>query len=84
VHESEVNTFIESYDRLVKAAYPDGPTSEDYTSIVNDQQYSMLIDLIDDARAHGARIIEVGNRPGDAARRPHTLAPTSCSASRTR
>jgi coniferyl-aldehyde dehydrogenase len=76
VHESEVNTFIESYDRLVKAAYPDGPTSEDYTSIVNDQQYAMLIGLIDDARAHGARIIEVGHRPGDAARRPHTLAPT--------
>jgi coniferyl-aldehyde dehydrogenase len=76
VHESEVNTFIESYDRLVKAAYPDGPTSEDYTSIVNDQQYAMLVDLIDDARAHGARIIEVGHRPGDATRRPHTLAPT--------
>jgi coniferyl-aldehyde dehydrogenase len=76
VHESEVDTFIESYDRLVKAAYPDGPTSEDYTSIVNDQQYSMLVDLIGDARAHGARIIEVGHRPGDATRRPHTLAPT--------
>jgi coniferyl-aldehyde dehydrogenase len=76
VHESEVNTFVESYDRLVKTAYPDGPTSADYTSIVNDQQYSMLVDLIDDARAHGARIIEVGHRPGDAVRRPHTLAPT--------
>jgi len=76
VHESEINTFIESYDRMVKAAYPDGPTSEDYTSIVNDQQYATLVDLIDDARAHGARIIEVGHRPGDAARRPHTLAPT--------
>jgi len=76
VHESEVNTFIESYDRLVKAAYPDGPTSEDYTSIVNAQQYAMLIGLIDDARADGARIIEVGHRPGDATRRPHTLAPT--------
>ena len=50
VHESEINTFIESYDRLVKAAYPDGPISKDYTSIVNDQQYSMLVDLIDDAR----------------------------------
>jgi aldehyde dehydrogenase family protein len=60
----------------VKAAYADGPTSEDYTSIVNDQQYAMLIDLIDDARAHEARIIEVGHRPGDATRRPHTLAPT--------
>ena len=30
VHESEINTFIESYDRLVKAAYPDGPISKDY------------------------------------------------------
>ena len=45
-------------------------------SIVNDQQYSMLIDLIDDARVHGARIIEIGHRSGDATRRPHTLAPT--------
>ena len=36
----------------------------------------MLIGLIDDARARGARIIEVGHRPGDATRRPHTLAPT--------
>ena len=76
VHESEVDTFIRSYDRLVKTAYPDGPTSIDYTSIVNDQQYAELKGLIDDARAHGARIIEVGNKPGDASRRPHTLAPT--------
>jgi len=60
----------------VKTAYPDGPTGADYTSIVNDQQFSMLVDLIDDARAHGARIIEVGHRPGDATRRPHTPAPT--------
>jgi coniferyl-aldehyde dehydrogenase len=84
VHESEFNTFIESYDRLVKAAYPDGPTSEDYTSIVNDHQYAMLIDLIDDARARGARIIEVGHRP---ATPPVVLTPSrrsSCSASPTR
>ena len=27
VHESEIDTFIRSYDRLVKAAYPDGPTA---------------------------------------------------------
>jgi coniferyl-aldehyde dehydrogenase len=60
----------------VKAAYPDGPTSDDYTSIIDDKQYKILTDLIDDARAHGARIIEVGHRPGDAAHRPHTLAPT--------
>jgi coniferyl-aldehyde dehydrogenase len=76
VHESEIDTFIDSYDRLVKAAYPEGPTSKDYTSIVNDQQYSILTNLLDDARAHGARIVEVGHRPGDASRRPHTLAPS--------
>ncbi|MBT2500119.1 coniferyl aldehyde dehydrogenase [Agromyces sp. ISL-38] len=76
VHESDVDAFIESYDRLVKTAYPDGPTSKDYTSIVNEKQYQILVDLIDDARAHGARIIEVGHRPGDASRRPHTFAPT--------
>jgi coniferyl-aldehyde dehydrogenase len=76
VHESEIDSFVARYDTLVKAAYPDGPTSEDYTSIVNEKQYSVLTDLIEDARHHGARIIEVGHRPDEAARRPHTLAPT--------
>ena len=76
VHESEIDTFIDTYDKLVKRAYPDGPTSRDYTSIVNDKQYSILVDLVEDARAHGARIIEVGHRPEDAAQRPHTFAPT--------
>ncbi|OXM60469.1 coniferyl aldehyde dehydrogenase [Amycolatopsis vastitatis] len=76
VHEAEIDTFIARYDRQVKAAYPDGPAGEDYTSIVDDKQYKILTGLIDDARAHGAQIIEVGHRPGDAARRPHTLAPT--------
>ncbi|KND45986.1 coniferyl aldehyde dehydrogenase [Streptomyces stelliscabiei] len=76
VHESEIDSFVATYDRLVKTAYPDGPTSDDYTSIIDDKQHKILTDLIDDARAHGARIIEVGHRPGDAARRPHTLAPT--------
>jgi coniferyl-aldehyde dehydrogenase len=76
VHQSEIDTSIESYDRLVKAAYPDGPTSKDYTSIVNDPQHAIRTELIDDARGHGARIIEVGHRPGEASRRPHTLAPT--------
>ncbi|MEU1021508.1 coniferyl aldehyde dehydrogenase [Streptomyces sp. NPDC005904] len=76
VHESEIDAFVAAYDRLVKTAYPDGPTGEDYTSIVDDKQYKILTGLIEDARAHGARIIEVGHRPEEAARRPHTLAPT--------
>src|SRR5690348_8386951 len=42
VPESEIDTFITAYDRLVKAAYPDGPTSDDYTSIINGKEYQNL------------------------------------------
>ena len=77
VHEKEVGAFVERYDALVKAAYPDGPTSVDYTSIVNEQEYDTLVELIADARANGATIIEVGHRPQDAALRPHTFPPTA-------
>lgn len=76
VHETEIDAFIKAYDNGVKAAYPDGPTSADYTSVVNDQQYTLLKGLLDDARLHGAKVIEVGNKPADALNRPHTLAPT--------
>lgn len=76
VHESEVDAFVKAYDRKVTSFYPDGPTSEDYTSIINERHHARLQSLIDDARSKGARIIEVGNRPGDASRRLNTLAPT--------
>jgi coniferyl-aldehyde dehydrogenase len=76
IHETEIDAFIKAYDTLVKRSYPAGPTSDDYTSIINERHYARLKGLLDDARAQGAQIIEVGNRPGDASRRPHTLAPT--------
>nr|WP_261336782.1 aldehyde dehydrogenase family protein [Rhizobium leguminosarum] len=76
VHESEVDAFVKAYDRKVAYLYADGPTSEHFTSIINERHYSRFRSLIDDARSKGARIIEVGNRPGDASRRPNTLAPT--------
>jgi coniferyl-aldehyde dehydrogenase len=75
VHESEVDAFIKAYDHHVQLAYPEGPTGDDYTSIVNEQQYAILKELIDDAQSKGAKIIEVGVRPGDASKRPHTMAP---------
>ena len=76
VHESEVEAFIKAYELSVKVAYPDGPTGEDYTSIVNEQQFTILKELLDDARKLGAKVIEVGVNPGDASKRPHTMAPT--------
>jgi coniferyl-aldehyde dehydrogenase len=76
VHEDEIEAFIVAYDKAVVSLYPSGLASGDYTSIINGRHYSRLTRLIDDARAKGARILEVGQKPGDAHIRPHTLAPT--------
>jgi coniferyl-aldehyde dehydrogenase len=76
VHENGVDSFVKAYDRKVASFYPDGPTAEDYTSIVNERHHARLQSLIEDARSKGAQIIEVGNRPGEASLRPNTLAPT--------
>jgi coniferyl-aldehyde dehydrogenase len=75
VHESDIDSFIAAYDKAVVALYPDGPTSADYTAIINHRHHARLTRLIDDARAKGARVVGVGVRPEDASRRPHTMAP---------
>ncbi len=75
VHENEIEAFTAAYGKAVASLYPNGPASDDYTSIVNDRHYARLTGLAGDARAKGARILEVGPKPGDAGRRSHTLAP---------
>lgn len=76
VHEDDINAFTAAYDKAVASLYPNGPASDDYTSIINDRHYARLTGLIDDARAKGARILQVGRKPADPRGRPHTLAPT--------
>jgi coniferyl-aldehyde dehydrogenase len=75
IHEHDIGAFTSAYDRAVATLYPRGPTSEDYTSIINDRHYARLQALLEDARAKGAHAVEVGRSPGDAARRTRTLAP---------
>jgi coniferyl-aldehyde dehydrogenase len=76
VHEDDVKAFAAAYGRSVAALYPDGPASDDYTSIINDRHFGRLRRLIDDAHAKGARVTDVGARPESAQGRPCTLAPT--------
>ena len=76
VHESEMEGFVAAYGKAVAALYPEGPASGDYTAIVNDRHHARLTALVEEARAGGARVLEVGERAGDAATRPHTMAPT--------
>jgi coniferyl-aldehyde dehydrogenase len=72
VHEDDLETFIAEFEVSVARFYPVGPTSRDYTSIINDQHYERLTGLVEDARTSGARVIEAGLAP----ERPRTIAPT--------
>jgi coniferyl-aldehyde dehydrogenase len=75
VQADEAKAFAAAYGRAVEALYPDGPASADYTSIINDRHFDRLRRLVDDARARGAYVVDVGKRPETAQGRPHTLAP---------
>ena len=76
LHEGDANRFVEAWGKAVAALYPNGPASQDYTSIVNGRHYERLGGLLDDARAKGARLLETGPSPEGAKARAHTLLPT--------
>ncbi|MCD9029543.1 coniferyl aldehyde dehydrogenase [Luteimonas sp. BDR2-5] len=49
--------------RIVAAMYPGLAGNADYTHIVNDAHHARLLALVDDARAQGARVVDIG--PGE-------------------
>jgi coniferyl-aldehyde dehydrogenase len=59
VQKDSAEEFLAAYKAAVARLYPDGTSSENYTSIVNSRHESRLRDLIDDAKKKGARIIEI-------------------------
>lgn len=75
IHESQVERFTEAYDVAIREMYPDGPLSEQYTSIVNHNHFNRIASLIEDARMKKAKVLEVGIRPHEARSRSHTLPP---------
>jgi len=76
IPENEVDPFLAAYDKAVRSLYPNGPASGDFTSIINERHYGRLRALLDEARAKGARVIEVGENLEATRTRPHTLPPT--------
>jgi coniferyl-aldehyde dehydrogenase len=76
VPEDDVAAFVAAYDAAVRTLYPEGPASDNFTSVINARHYDRLRGLLDEARAKGARVIEVGANPETARSRPHTLAPS--------
>lgn len=76
VHEADIEPFITRYGAMVERFYPQGPTSTDYSSIINERHYERLQGLIADAKCKGARVVEVGANPQMATTRARTIAPT--------
>lgn len=68
VPEEKVDEFVTTLRAAMSAMYPRFVDNVDYTSIVSDGHYARLARLLADARAKGARIVELGEKP-DAARR---------------
>jgi coniferyl-aldehyde dehydrogenase len=71
--KASIPAFVDEMQKYILRRYPDLATNTDYASIVNAGQYSRLQSYLDQARAAGAKIIELA--PGDPGQRvlPPTL-----------
>jgi coniferyl-aldehyde dehydrogenase len=55
----KVGAFVEAMKDHVSSFYPTIGDNDDYTSVINDQHYTRLRGLIDDAREKGAKVEEI-------------------------
>jgi coniferyl-aldehyde dehydrogenase len=72
LQRERIPEFVEAMRDYVLRAYPDLANNPDYTSVANDRHHQRLGAWVEEARARGATVVEIG--VGDAARR--VLAPT--------
>ncbi|MEP6475152.1 MAG: aldehyde dehydrogenase family protein, partial [Gemmatimonadota bacterium] len=76
VADEEIDPFVTEYTRQVGILYPDIQANLDYSTIVNQRHFDRLHGLLADARAQGARIVELGQlAAGQPATHPRTFPP---------
>ena len=64
--KSDTEDFIAAYRQEVDTLYPDVAENPDFTWVVNERHFARLTGLVEDAKAKGARVMELGTRqPGD-------------------
>ena len=56
--------FERAFAAAVARLFPTGAAHPDYASIVSDRHHARLLSLVDEARARGARVVEVAPRSG--------------------
>ena len=62
VPKDKTEDFVAAFRLEVDTLYPNIGANPDFTSIVNDRHVSRLTGLVEDAKAKGARVIEIGTR----------------------
>ncbi|MGH6736071.1 MAG: coniferyl aldehyde dehydrogenase [Methyloceanibacter sp.] len=60
--KSETEEFIAAYRQEVDTLYPNVGDNPDFTWVVNDRHFARLSGLVEDAKAKGARVIELGSK----------------------
>ncbi|MBB5519902.1 coniferyl aldehyde dehydrogenase [Amphiplicatus metriothermophilus] len=56
-----LDATVEAVAEAARALYPEIDTTPDYTAVVSDRHFARLKEMVEEARAAGARIVEVGS-----------------------
>jgi coniferyl-aldehyde dehydrogenase len=71
-----VDEFVDAVKAAVAGMYPTLANNPDYTAIINERHYKRLVQLVDDARAKGARIVALNPAAEKLPASARKLAPT--------
>lgn len=76
VADEELENFVTAFRSEVQRLYPDIASNPDYGTVITDRHYGRLVGLLDDARAKGARVREIGTlSTGQRRMHPRTFLP---------
>ncbi len=75
VPQDKVDGFVASVEKSVATMYPTLKDNPDYTSVINERHFDRLQGYIDDARAKGARVVEVNPANEDFSQQEHRKIP---------
>ncbi|MGB6137971.1 MAG: coniferyl aldehyde dehydrogenase [Shewanella sp.] len=59
----KVDAFIAAYRARFNKMYPDFVNNQDYGNVINDRQYQRLLNVLEDAKAKGAKVISATDDP---------------------
>ncbi|MEQ8858533.1 MAG: coniferyl aldehyde dehydrogenase [Pseudomonadales bacterium] len=75
VPRERVDEFVSASERSVARMYPTLLDNADYTSVINERHFQRLNGYIEEARAAGARVVEINPAGEDFRQQPHHKIP---------